>query len=417
MRIRGGIVVTPAGARQADIRLAAGRIAAIEEPRGGAGLDAGGCYVLPGGVDPHTHILPDVAAASVAASRGGTTSVLSFTAPRPGELPAAAWRRARKELLPAATVDVRLHPSIWEPERLMRDDLEALRAAGARSVKLFLAYGELGMQASDRVLIETLRAARELGLLVQLHCETGETIAALVAAALAAGRTGAAVFAETRPPEAEEDAVGRALALAARAGAPVYLVHLSTAGALDRVREARARGQTVWAEACTHHLALDDSVYRHEEASRFLVAPPLRAREHVEALWDALADGTIDAVGSDHAQEQYRPPPAPDFTGLPYGLAGVEERLPVLLSLGLARGLPVERLAELLAAGPARAFGLSPRKGAIAPGSDADLVIWDPRGSTSFRHGVYAGLELRGSVRAVLRAGEPVAGLRLVGID
>ena len=125
-----------------------------------------------------------------------------------------------------------------------------------------------------------------------------------------------------------------------------------------------------------------------------------------------MVDGTIDALGSDHAQEQYRPPPADDFTGLPYGLAGVEERLPVLLSLGLARGVPIERLAELLAAGPARAFGLSPRKGSIVPGADADLVVWDPRGSTSFREGPYAGLELRGSIRAVVRDGEPVANHR-----
>src|ERR671932_464745 len=236
------------------------------------GVDTRGCVVLPGGVDPHAHPLADIEAATAAA-----------------------------ELVPRAAVDVRLHPSIWEPERLDRAELERLRAAGARSVKLFTAFPELGMVADDRKLYETLRDAARLGMLVMVHCEVSGAIDALVDEALAAGRTGARVFAETRPPLVEEAQVERVLALARLADAPVYLVHLSTAGSLDLVRAARRRGQTVWAEACTHYLVLDDSRYDGDDAERFLVAPPLRSRSDVDALWEGVADGTVDTIGSDHA--------------------------------------------------------------------------------------------------------------------
>ncbi len=416
LTIAGGLVVTPAGAREADIVVENGRIAALEPPRRRAGetLDARGLLVLPGGVDPHAHLLTDIGPATVSAAFGGTTTVLSFTAPRPGEPPADAYARARDEQLPLAAVDVGLHPSVWEPERLTRRDLEQLRRLGAASVKLFLGYPELGMMASDRALYETLRDAAALGLLVQVHCENGGAVEALVEELLTAGRREARAFAASRPPEVEEEAVGRTLALAALARAPVYLVHLSSAGALAQVREARARGQAVLAEACTPHLVLDASLYERADPERFLVVPPLRAREHVDALWAALADGTLDAVGSDHAQAPYRPPPADDFTGLPYGLPAVEARLPLLLSRGRERGLPLERLAELAAAGPARAFGLAPRKGAIVPGADADLALVDPQAAWTIEPAAlhdglpdtpYAGLRVRGRIRYVLLRG------------
>jgi len=402
MRITGGVVVRPEGAQKADVVVADGRIAAIEPPSGGGGdVDARGCVVLPGGVDPHTHLLSDPAAAGELAAHGGTTTALSFTAPQPGESPAEAWLRARDELLPLAAVDVFLNPSIWEPERLIRDDLVELKELGARSVKLFTAYRELGMQASDRTLYEALRDAGGLGLLTMVHCENGDVIAALVAEHLAAGRCEARYFAACRPPEVEVEAVGRVLTLAGLARSPVYLVHLSTAGALDLVRAARARGQTVFAEACIHHLVLDEEGWDE----RFLVAPPLRARADLEALWAGVADGTLDTVGSDHAQVPYQPPPADDFTGIAYGFRGVEERLPLLLSEGRRRGVPIERLVEVACGGPARTFGLYPWKGAIVPGADADLVVWDPDEEWTIEgDSPYAGLTVSGRIRSVLRS-------------
>jgi dihydropyrimidinase len=421
MRIAGGVVVTPEGTRAADVIVEGERIAGVAQAGEGEGrtVDAGGCVVLPGGVDPHTHLLAGVGPATRSALQGGTTTALSFTAPQPGERPAEALVRARDDLLRPAAIDVALHASIWEPERLGAHDLVELVALGATGVKLFLAYPELGMMASDQCLYETLRDASQIGLPVLVHCENGGAIEALVEEYLAAGRREASCFAETRPVEVEEEAVHRTLALAALARAPVYLVHVSTAGALALVRERRAAGQAVVAESCTHHLALDDGLYERPDAARFLSAPPLRPRAHVEALWEGVRDGTLDTVGSDHAQARFHPDERTpgDFTGIPYGLPGVEARLPLLLSLGRECGLPLERLVELGCAGPAKAFGLYPHKGAIRPGADADLVLWDPDAEWTIHAGAlhdgledtpYAGIRVRGRVRTVFLRGEPV---------
>jgi dihydropyrimidinase len=234
---------------------------------------------------------------------------------------------------------------------------------------------------------------------------------------VAAGRTGVRVFAETRPPGAEAASVARVLETAHLTGAASYLVHLSCAGALDQVRLARRRvGPPLYAEACLHHLLLDDRCYLRDDAERYLVCPPLRPPGHQEALWQALADGTLDTVGSDHCQERSATIGefAPDGRGYRYGIAGVGARFPLLLSRGLARGVPVERLAEVACANPARAFGHYPRKGVIAPGSDADLLIWDPGAETVIAadtfddhtgDSVYAGERLAGQVRDVLLGG------------
>jgi dihydropyrimidinase len=239
----------------------------------------------------------------------------------------------------------------------------------------------------------------------------------LAAAAIAAGRTGARLFAETRPPETEAASVAVALSTAAVTGATCYLVHLSCAQAIDQVRLARERGSpALYGEVCLHHLLLDDRCYQETDAERYLVAPPLRPPGHAEALWQALADGTLDTAGSDHCQERSRTTGefAPDGQGYGYGIAGVGARLPLLLSHGLARGLPIDRLAEVGCANPARAFGHYPRKGALAPGSDADVLIWDPAAETTIAAGtfddgtgdsVYLGERLHGQVRDVLLGG------------
>jgi dihydropyrimidinase len=409
LRVAGGLVVTRSGTREADVVVDGGSIVDITSPgEGDEGeiVDARGCVVLPGGVDPHTHPLSDLRPATLAALRGGTTTALAFTAPRPREPPADAWRRAVSELLPSAAVDVRLHPSIWEPDRLEADDLRELHALGATSVKLFLAYGELGMQASVTTLCDTLRAAGELGLLTMIHCEDGSLIDTLVEHELAAGHAGVDGFVGARPPEVEVEAVDQVLSHAHRLGTAVYLVHLSTAGSLSLVRDARARGQTVWAEVCTHHLLLDDSCYDRGDAERWLEAPPLRSRDDVEALWAGVADGTVDTIGSDHAQVPYRPPfDTDDFRSLPYGIAGIEERVPAVLSEGRRRGLSWERLASLLATSPAAAFGVD-GKGAIEPGADADLVLWEPGPRHPVgRDSAFEGVVLDGEIRSVLRSG------------
>ncbi len=401
--VTGGTVVTPDGFRRADVLISDGKIAAIAEAGSAAdpGLNAADCYVLPGGVDPHCHLMSQVGLATAAAARGGTTTALSFTNPEPGQGDLESLIRRREELGRGdAAIDVGLHAMLYDPSRATLEDLVAARRAGAAAVKVFLAYPELGIMFSTRRLHRLMSDARRAGLLVQVHCENGPLIEELVDGAVRAGRRGEHVFADTRPPEVEEEAVARTLAVASLTGATCYLVHLSTAGALDQVRLARRRDRPqVFAEICLHHLLLDDTRHHGPDAGRFLVCPPLRSRDHVEALWEAVADGTVDAIGSDHCQT---------------GIAGIGARLPLLLSEGLRRGLPVGRLVQLASANPARAFGHYPRKGALAPGSDADIVVFDPAGETvlgddAFDDGtgrsVYAGLRARGCVRAVLLRG------------
>jgi len=362
--------------------------------------------------------MADVAAATRAAALGGTTTVLSFTNPDPGEGAVECLLRRRAEL-PAAhpAVDVGLHAMLYLPDQVTPADLRALREAGVSGIKVFLAYPELGIMWSTRGLFELMTLAARHRQVVQVHCEEGEVIEGLVAAAIASGRTGVAVFAETRPPGTETASVALVLETAGITGATCYLAHLSCSGALDQVRLARRRGSpALRAEVCLHHLLLDDRLYERDDAERFLVCPPLRPPGHQEALWRGIADGTLDTVGSDHCQERSRTIGefAPDGRGYSYGIAGVGARLPLLLSRGLARGVPVGRLAEVAAANPARAFGHYPRKGVIAPGSDADLLIWDPGAETTITVGtfddgtgdsVYAHERLSGQVRDVLLRG------------
>jgi len=360
-----------------------------------------------------------VHAATSAAARGGTTTVLSFTGPADGERDLDALLRNRGELeRGGAVTDIGLHAAVYDPERIGHEDLAAVKRAGAAAIKIFLAYPELGIMCSTRRLYELMCAARELGLLVQVHCENAPLIEALVAEAGAAGARSARVFADTRPPEVEEEAVARTLAVASLAGASCYLVHLSSAGSVEQVRLARRRGQRgVFAEVCTHHLVLDDTRYAGADAERYLVCPPLRDRSHVEALWEGLADGTIDTIGSDHGQVKspVTGPLAETGRHYSYGLAGAGPRLPLLLSAAAARGLPIERVARLAAENPARAFGHYPAKGVLAPGSDADIVIFDPDGDAvlpddGFGDGtgdsVYAGMAVSGRIRAVLLRGQ-----------
>ena len=448
LRITGGLVVTPAGVQQTDIVVSGERVVDLGAQHGhdADDIDAEGCYVLPGGVDPHTHLLPDVASATRSAAFGGTTTAVCFTNPGPRESASQAVIRGRRQMEKLAAIDVALHAILREPDRVTTADLERIRGMGVRALKLFLAFPEQGLMASDGGLYEVMRAAARLGLLVRVHCENGSVIDALIREHLAKGKRQAGYFARSRPPEVEEEAIARTLSIAGLAKAAVYVTHVTTAGGIGLIRDARARGQVAHAEVCLHHLLLDAGRYQGKSAERFLVAPPLRSKEHLEALWSAVADGTVDTIGSDHAQSQYRPrpknSPSPrsggrvgerggerakrpgDFTGLPYGLAGIELRTPLLLSEGMRRGLPIQRLAQLASTRPAQLFGLFPRKGAISPGADADLVVWDPRPEWKVKasalhdavgHSPYSGMTVRGAIRYVfLRGRLVVAGGRWV---
>jgi dihydropyrimidinase len=378
--------VTPAGVRETDIAVSAGVVAAIGPDAGACTpgareVDAGGCYVLPGGVDPHCHLMSGLGPSSRAAALGGTTTALSFSLPHEGEDTVSAFRRARAQVTAGESIiDVGLHAMCYQPNSLTAAGVEELAGLGADAVKVFLAYPELGIMATGDGLHRVMTAAARLGLPVQVHCEDGELIEALVEDAASLRRAGARTFAEVRPPVLEEVAVRRALAVAELTGSRLYVTHLSSADAIDHIRRARAAGQRgVSAEACLHHLLLSEEEYAGPAAGQLLVAPPLRESRHVEAVGAALRDGTLDTVGSDHSQQRTevdrRICPCGDAQ---YGIAGIGARMPLLLSWGREQGIAIERLAHVLSTGPADAFGYGPRKGRIAVGSDADLVVWDP---------------------------------------
>jgi dihydropyrimidinase len=413
--IAGGLIVTPEGIVEGDLVVRDGRVAAIAPPGAGpASIDARGCFVLPGGVDPHAHALTDLRAISRGAGHGGTTTILTFTLPEPGETPLDAFVRARDVCVPRALVDVGVHGSYFDPRHVSVELLEQLRAAGVCGIQVFLAFPELGLMFDDGQLYRVLRDATARGIPVQVQCENGPLIDALTAELVAAGDTGLRFYPRSRPGAVETEAVERTLTVAALAETPAYLVHLSTASALGLARSAKARGARIDVEVCTHHLLLDDAVYERPDAARFVVGPPLRPAADVEALWEAIRDGTVDTVGSDHSHMPANPSTPRSFLEAPMGLPGMELRLPLVLSEGLRRRLPLTTLVDVLSAGPARAFGLYPRKGALAAGSDADIVVWDP--STRSRidgsqlhdglgHSPYDGLELDGSIRVTLIGG------------
>jgi dihydropyrimidinase len=407
--IRGGLVVTLEGVQRTDVVVTGERVALLGSQEGGGEvLDAEGCFVLPGGIDPNTHLLADVASATRSAAFGGTTTAVCFSNPSSGEPAADAVARGRDEIERHAEIDVALHAILGDPDSLTRQDLERVAGLGVRAVKLFLAFPEQGLMAPDGTLYEVLSAARRLGLLVRVHCENGSVIQALIGEHLARGKRQAEYFARSRPPQVEEEAVARTLSIARLAGAAVYITHMTTGEGIRLVRAARADGQVAYSEVCLHHLLLDESRCRGERPK---TVKWTSAGGHCAIKWT-----TVHTSGSDHSQLRYQPPAkkARDFTTLPYGFAGIELRLPLLLSEGLRRGLAIDRIVELAATRPAQLFGLFPRKGAIRPGADAEVVVWDPRPEWTVRRSglhdgtgdsPYLGMKVRGAIRFVLLRG------------
>jgi dihydropyrimidinase len=429
--IRGGTVVTDGAIGECDLGISDGVIAQMGGAMQGAEeLDACGALVLPGGIDPHVHLsypdprpaepgwADDFASGSAAAIAGGVTTIGNMTFPAEGDSLHQALARDLAAAGGAAAVDYLLHPVMFGHMTGALAELPELAREGHRSVKLFMTSAAFDEHADT--MVEAVRVAGESGLLTLIHCEDGALIRFAGQQLLAAGRGGLSDWAASRPVAAERAAVQRAVAICEATGSPVYIVHLSSAQALDAARAGRARGLPVFVETRPLYLYLTSSALAGPQGGRFIGAPPLREEGDVAALWAGLRDGSIDTLGSDHApwRLEHKIDTALDVTTARQGVADLETMLPMLYSAGVRTGrISLGRFVALTAANAARLLGLYPRKGTIAVGSDADILILDPQikqtidGRSMYSkagYSAYDGHEVHGWPRFTVSRGEVV---------
>lgn len=412
---QGAELQTAEGRRREDLLIEGDKIAAIgpDLPEDGADvLDLQGMLILPGGVDPHTHFnLPmfetvssdDHYSGHRAAAFGGTTTVLDFVPqPEQGSLldGVRAWHDRADEL---AAIDFGFHMNITRLDARVLDEFDELVAEGITTLKVFTAYnGRLRLQ--DGEIFQVMRAGAARGMLTMLHAENGDVIEILVREALQAGNTSPIWHARTRPAWGAVEASLRAIALAAQAGSPLYLVHMNTAGEVDQLKYARERGLPIMGETCPQYLFFTQNELKRPDGPKWICSPPLRDIPDQQRLWDGVAEGIIQTLGTDHCPFFYdgtssldyeglewtqagKELGADDFTKIPNGVPGVGDRLPVLWSYGVLQGrITAEQFVAMTSTNPARIFGLYPRKGALKVGSDADLAVWDPDHKLIYGH-------------------------------
>lgn len=444
MLIENGTVVSPSGRFRADVLIDGERIAALLEPgsRDSLGLDpdrvvdATGRYVIPGGVDVHTHMqLPmgptmssdTFATGTVAAAWGGVTTIVDFASQQVGERVMDGLEARHAEAAGQSAVDYAFHQTIGGVDD---DSLASIRRLvereGISSIKLFMAYPG-SYYSDDGQILRAMQVAGEMGALTMMHAENGLAIDVLRAQAIARGEKAPVFHGLTRPPELEGEATNRAVQLARVAGdAPLYIVHLSAAHALEEVARARHRGQNVFAETCPQYLwlSLEEHLSRPGvEGAAYVCSTPLRSHHdhHQRDLWTGLRNDDLAVVSTDHCPFCMKDQKAlglDDFTAIPNGIGGVEHRLELMYQGVVAGEITLERWVETCCTTPARLFGMHPRKGEIVPGADADVVVWDPTSSTTIGlagkhhmnmdHSAYEGFVVDGKVETVISRGEVV---------
>lgn len=393
--VTGGVIATAEGTRSADIGIRDGRVAALADHldpgTGQEVVDAAGCIVIPGAIDVHTHFgnqvgdhgtADDYESGTLAAAFGGITTVINYCIQQPGEAFTAAIRRDRQAAEPVAMIDFGLHVIVADaglPD--LSAEMRAAGEAGCPSMKIFTAVDDFAL--SDAAILRVLRAARDAGVVVNLHAEDGSLVHELTQELIGQGNTSIAFLPDSRPPVAEAIAINKVCGYANTLGVPLYIVHVSSGAGLNAIAAARADGTEVYAETRPAYLFLDDSVYRaDEQRGRFVACwPPLRAAADQDALWEALHNGFIQTYATDHTSWMAAEKLDPDLTfdAVPGGFASVETSIGMLYNEGVRQGrLSIERLVAVTATNPAKIFGLWPRKGTVAVGSDADLVLLDP---------------------------------------
>lgn len=427
--IKNGTIVTADLTYKADVRIDAGIITEIAPNlKGGDELDATGCYVMPGGIDPHTHLeMPfmgtystdDFESGTRAALSGGTTMVVDFVLPGQGQgLMDAAQMWHNKS--GRASCDYSYHMAItWWGQKVW-EDMEDSVKAGMTSFKHFMAY-KGALMVNDDEMYQSFKRVGDLGGLAMVHAENGDVVAELTAKLLAEGNIGPEAHAYSRPPQVEGEATNRAIMIADMAGVPLYVVHTSCEEAHEAIRRARQQGKRVWGEPLIQHLTLDESEYFHpdwDHAARRVMSPPFRAKAHQDSLWAGLQAGSLSCVATDHcafttAQKRFG---LDSFAKIPNGTGGLEDRMPMLWTTGVETGrLTPNEFVAVTSTNIAKILNCYPKKGAVLVGADADLVVWDPKKektiSAATQHSkidynVFEGQKVKGLPRYTLTRGQ-----------
>ncbi|MDI7247467.1 MAG: dihydropyrimidinase [Bacillota bacterium] len=438
--ITGGLVVTADGEFRADVAVDGEKIVSVGEalPRTPEAvvLDASGKYVLPGVIDVHTHFAlrsrgtvtaDDFASGTRSAACGGVTTVVDFADQLPGASIVRSARARIEEAAPGASVDFALHMTITRVPEDLSGEMADLARMGVGAVKLFTTYRAAGYLLEDDDFLAVAKAANDAGLLVTVHAEDNDIVERLEAAFRDQGTASPSQHARSRPSEAEAVAIRNVAAYLGRLGIPVYFVHVSSLAGLQAVREARRAGRAVHAETCPHYLLLTEDEYSRDRAREFIMTPPLRTAPDASALWNAVLGGEIDVIATDHCAftREQKALGETCFDVLP-GIPGVETLLPLIHHEGVVRrGMELRDMVKVLSHNPARLFGIYPRKGAVAPGADADIVIFDPGCARAISaadlhsnagYTPYEGMKVQGWPRTVMVRGRVVfAGDQFVG--
>ena len=431
--IRNGKLVTEKGIIEANLAILDGMIALMVDRNSADQLsgaeaeetiDAKGLYVLPGGVDVHTHLdMPlrdgmksadDFKTGTIAAACGGTTTIVDYACQEEGGTLTDAlnvWKKKAE----GSSIDYGMHMTIARADDATIEEMSSMVAQGVTSFKIYLVYD---MRLSDEEIYRVLERSGKLGTLVTVHCENYGVLTYRTGQLLKAGKTSPRYHAVSRPDRCEGEAVHRVLQIAAMADmAPVYIVHNTCMEGVKQISEARSMGQPVFAETCPQYLVFDDTKYDlpDEESIKYIMSPPLRTKADQVYLWDAIANGTIKVIATDHCPFTLaeKKSGAGDFSKIPNGGTGIEERIPVMYSEGRKHGLSYTDIAKLTSVNPAKLFGMYPRKGTIRIGSDADLVLYDPDKKVTITHDLlhenvdytcYEGVEVEGyPVMTILR--------------
>ena len=391
--IKGGTIVTADLSYAADLRIEAGRITEIgPDLKGDTVLDATGCYVMPGGIDPHTHLeMPfmgtysadDFESGTRAALSGGTTMVIDFALPSPGQGLLDALKMWDNKA-GRANCDYSYHMAVtWWGEQVFNEMQTVIQDRGINTFKHFMAY-KGALMVNDDELFASFNRLAELGGIAMVHAENGDVVAELTAKLLAQGNTGPEAHAYSRPAQVEGEATNRAIMIADMAGVPLYVVHVSSEDAHEAIRRARSLGKRVWGEPLIQHLTLDESEYFHpdwDHAARRVMSPPFRDKKHQDSIWAGLMSGSLSVVATDHCAfttEQKRFGIG-DFSKIPNGTGGLEDRMPMLWTHGVATGrITPNEFVAITSTNIAKILNCYPKKGAILVGADADVVVWDP---------------------------------------